>query len=184
MTYTDTGTDMTSTRMGWALKFGVIGGIVAGVIFAMAEMVGAWFLQGKPLLPLHLIASIPLQTPPTNIGTLSAVVVGTITHMFFSMVFGVVAALFVVLVDALRRSPTATTVFASVYGLILWLVNFYLLAEFLNVPWFYRQTNPALQFVAHTFFFGTALGLFLAAQLPAGEPARSYATEPAASERR
>ncbi len=47
--------------------------------------------------------------------------------------------------------------------LLLWLVNFYVVAPVL-FPWF-LMANPVVQFLAHTFFFGTVLGLSLGARL-------------------
>lgn len=44
-------------------------------------------------------------------------------------------------------------------GLPLWLVNFYIIAPAV-FPWF-TNANPVVQFLAHTFFFGTALGIYL-----------------------
>jgi hypothetical protein len=44
-------------------------------------------------------------------------------------------------------------------GFALWIVNFYVIAPF-AFPW-YAMANPVVQFLAHTFFFGTALGLLL-----------------------
>jgi hypothetical protein len=46
-----------------------------------------------------------------------------------------------------------------VLGLPLWLVNFYIIAPAV-FPWF-TNANPVVQFLAHTFFFGTALGIYL-----------------------
>jgi hypothetical protein len=54
---------------------------------------------------------------------------------------------------------------ATVYGFLLWIVNFYVIAIGLGLfPWF-SMPNPVVQFLAHTFFFGTAFGLFLAARV-------------------
>lgn len=147
---------------GWAVKQGIIGGIIAGIVFAMAEMIGAAFIAGNPfIMPLKAIASVPLGTPPPEIPTGTAIPVGIIFHMLMSMIFGVIFALLVVYIAALRSSPTILVIAATVFGLILWVVNFYILAPLIGRPWF-TQTPPVQQFVYHTFFFGTVLGLYLA----------------------
>ncbi len=163
------GRNRTDTRVdtGWAVKQGLIGGIIAGIIFAMFEMVIAWLLSGNFFGPLRMIAGIPLQQPPPQIAMGTAIVVGMITHMVFSMMFGVVVAWIVAMVAALRRSPAATVAFATLFGLVLWPLNFFVIAPLINAPWFMTEPSQLWQgFVAHTFMYGTVLGLYLARQLP------------------
>lgn len=57
------------------------------------------------------------------------------------------------------RGGTAFVVVASIFGLALWLINFYVIAPF-AFPWF-LQSSPLVQFVGHTFFFGSVLGYYL-----------------------
>ncbi len=150
----------------WAIKQGIIGGFIASITFAMAEMLGAALLGGgSPFMPLKMMASIPLGTPPPEIALGTAILVGTIFHLIFSAVVGVIFALIVVNVAALRTSPMALIVAATVYGAILWPLNFYLLAPLIGRPWF-TETPPVQQFVYHAFFFGTVLGLYLMWALP------------------
>ena len=52
---------------------------------------------------------------------------------------------------------------AAVGGLLLWLVNFYVIAP-VAFPWF-TMANQVVQFFAHTIFFGAAFGLLLAGRL-------------------
>lgn len=53
-------TTASSGSGGWAVRHGLIGGAIAGVIFALAEMVGS-ALMGMPFLaPLQAFASLPL----------------------------------------------------------------------------------------------------------------------------
>ncbi len=147
----------------WAVKHGVIGGIIGGITFALAEMIGGKIVSGSPLvMPLKVIASIPIGDMPPKIATSTAIPVGLITHMVMSMIFGVIFALIVAYVPMLRVSPIVTVAAASVYGLLLWLINFYVLAPAISRPWF--TTAPkGQQFVYHTFFFGTVYGLYLLA---------------------
>lgn len=48
----------------------------------------------------------------------------------------------------------------AVFGLLLWVVNFYLISP-LAFPWF-AMASPLVQFLAHTFFFGAVLGALFA----------------------
>jgi len=61
---------------------------------------------------------------------------------------------------------------AALYGLALWLVNFYVVAP-VAFEWF-QDADTLVQFVAHTFLFGTLLGALLV----------PYAAHEAASRRR
>ncbi len=152
--------------IGWAVKHGAIGGVIAGIIFAMAEMLGSRFISGNPfIMPLKAIASVPLGTPPPEIATSTAIPVGLITHVLFAALFGIVFAVLVSRIEPLRTSKAVLVVAASLYGTIMWLVNFYVIAPAAGRPWF-TDTPPVQQFVYHTFFYGTVLGLYLVSALP------------------
>ncbi len=150
---------------GWAVRNGLVGGAVAGIVFAMAEMLAALIFNNNFLGPLHMIAGVPLQTPPTKIDDTTAIIVGILTHMAFSMVLGVIVAYIIASVPALQ-TPTATIIFASLVGFIIWPFDFYVLAPIINAPWFAEKTDPVQQFIWHTFAYGTVLGLYLSSQLP------------------
>jgi uncharacterized membrane protein YagU involved in acid resistance len=151
---------------GWGVKQGIIGGVIAGITFVLAEMIGSAVVAGNPfIMPLKAMASVPIGTPPPEIPTGTAIPVGLIFHMLLSIVLGIIFALIVTNVAALRSSPTVLVIAASVYGIIVWLVNFYILAPLIGRPWF-TEIPPVPQFVYHTFFFGTVLGLYLAWALP------------------
>lgn len=148
---------------GWWWKQGAVAGFVAGIVFIVFEMILAAILKGMFFGPLHLISGIILGqaalTPAYPAAT--AVVVGFIVHFVLAIIFGLVFAAIVSFIPQLARSATMLIVAASVYGLALWLVNFYVLAPIFGWNWFPTQTNPIVQFFAHTFFFGTVLGWYL-----------------------
>lgn len=149
------------------VKKGIIGGIVAGLVFAVFEMIYAAIAAGNFFGPLAMIASIPLQTPPPEIGLSSAIVVGLITHMILSIGFGLGVTFLVSSIEPLRSSRVTLLVGTSAAGLVLWLVNFYVLSYVLGTPWFATQASALWQgFIAHTFFFGTVLGVYLLSQAP------------------
>ncbi len=152
------------TDTGWWLKQGAIGGVIAGVAFAMFEMLATALLNGAAafFMPLRMIGAIALGPGALQPGysLLTAGLVGMVIHMMLALVFGIVFALLVAYVPALANSPMALLAAASAYGLLLWLVNFYLIAPVVGWTWF-AMANPVVQFIAHTFFYGTVLGIYL-----------------------
>ena len=154
------GMDDTTLSPGWAVKNGAVAGVIAGVVFAIGEVLGATMMMGQPLMPFHMFASVPLQREPTAIDQGTALLVGTISHMAYSVVFGVIVALIVASVRALRASRTATLVFSIVVGLVSWPLNFFVIAPLIGAPWFAQQTEP-MQLIAQALFhviFGGIIG--------------------------
>jgi uncharacterized membrane protein YagU involved in acid resistance len=140
-------------------------------MFAMAEMFLNLFL-GKPFLgPLRLISSMVLGkqalTPDYSLGL--SLSVGLMTHMIMSMIFGLIFVLLLVAVSQISASTGRLLALGSIYGVALWVVNFLILA-----PIFFPQfgtVNPFWNgFFAHTFFFGTVIGAYLAIFESRGEP--------------
>ena len=152
------------TDTGWWLKQGAIGGVIAGVALAMFDMLATALLNGAAafFMPLRMIGAIALGPGALQPGysLLTAGLVGMVIHMMLAVVFGIVFALLVAYVPALASSPMALLAAASAYGLLLWLVNLYLIAPAMGWVWF-GESNPVMQFLAHTFMFGAALGLYL-----------------------
>jgi uncharacterized membrane protein YagU involved in acid resistance len=143
----------------WALRTGVIGGIVAGIIFAAFEMMASAAMMGLDafFMPLRMIGAILVGPgalePSYSIWT--AGTAGLVVHMVLSMVYGVV---FAMILGGLR-SATWDVALGAAYGFALWIINFYLIAP-QAFPWF-LDANPVIQFIAHSFFFGAALGWFV-----------------------
>lgn len=160
---------------GSAIKQGIAGGIVAGLVFAMFEMVAAAALMGADafFMPLRMIGAIALGPAALDPGysLVTAAVVGVVVHMMLSAVFGGLFGAALSVVPGLTGSTGTLLAVASVFGLLLWVVNFYVLAPAFGWTWFPDKTNPVVQFFAHTFFFGTALGIYLDRAL-AGHRAR------------
>lgn len=161
-------TSLTADRradVGSWIRYGVLAGIVAGIVFALFEMIVAVILDGRGafFMPLRMIGGIGLGPQAMDPSTSLAVAagVGLVIHMVLSMVYGVVATAVLSLVPQLSASRAAVLVSASLAGVVLWLVNFYAVAPAFGWTWFPNNTNPVVQFVAHTFFYGTVLGLVL-----------------------
>ena len=149
---------------GWWVKQGAIGGAIAGIVFAMFEMLATALMNGAAafFMPLRMIGAIVLGQGALqpSYPLLTAGLAGMVVHMMLSVVFGIVFALLVASVPALASSTMALLAAASAYGLLLWLVNFYLIAPAAGWVWF-TESNPVVQFLAHTVMFGTALGFYL-----------------------
>lgn len=152
-------TPVTSRDIRWGLKHGAIAGIVAGLVFAAFEMTASAFMMGADafFMPLRMIGAIALGPEALDpaYSLLSASVAGVLVHMGLSIIYGLLFGE----ASTVLRGPAAFIGLGSVFGLALWLVNFYLIAP-VAFPWF-LDASPVVQFVAHTFFFGAILGWFL-----------------------
>jgi hypothetical protein len=149
-----------------ALAFGALAGIVSGVTFALFEMIVTAGMGGPFVMPLRMIAAIALGGDSLEAaGSLASVLaVGAVVHLALSAIYGVVFAAIVFLAHPIRRNLSATVLAGGVYGLLLWLVNFYLISP-LAFPWF-QKAPPLVQFFAHIIFFGAVLGVLTATRLP------------------
>jgi len=154
-----------SADVGPWVKQGAVGGVIAGIVFAMFEMIMAAVLGGADtfFMPLRMIGAIVLGMKALDPGysLVTAGMVGLMVHMMLSIMFGIIFAALVAYVPGLANSSLILIVAASVYGFALWIVNFYVIAHAAGWLWFPDKTNVAVQFVAHTIMFGTVLGLFL-----------------------
>lgn len=149
-----------------ATKFGVgqvvAAGFLAGLIFAVFEMIAAAVLNGPQaaFMPLRMIGAMALGAEALDPGysILVAGSAGMIVHFMLSIVFALLFALVV--------SPTATpgtlALIGIGFGTLLWLVNFYVIAPMMGWTWFPERTNAIVQFLAHAFFFGCVVGWTLA----------------------
>jgi hypothetical protein len=149
-----------ATRRG--AQEGIGAGLIAGVIFAVMQVVGAAVMGHPPLMPFRMFASVVLgrdamsSTPP---GT--AFVVGAIAHLVLSAIFGLIYAA----INSRFSTETQTqwgrqAGLGLLAGVVLWFVNFQILGRLLY-PWFLASPQPA-QLVMHAVFFGLPLGLMYA----------------------
>lgn len=149
---------------GWIIS-GAIAGVVAGITFAMFEMVMAAVLNGADafFMPLRMIGAIGLGASALDPATslVAAGGAGLVIHMALSMMYGVAIALVLRVVPSLARTTTSVLAVSSAAGFALWVVNFHVLARALGWPWFPDGTNAVVQILAHAVFFGTVLGLGL-----------------------
>ncbi len=163
-TATATTTTRTATSATW-IRAGLVGGVIAGIVFAMFEMVAAVVLNGPDafFMPLRMIGAIGLgmsALDPTS-SLVMAGGAGLVIHMALSMMYGVGVAAILAYVPTLSRTTASAVAVASVAGLGLWIVNFFVLAGVFGWAWFPDTQNIAVQLVAHTFMFGSVLGLIV-----------------------
>lgn len=150
---------VTRSELPWAVRQGALGGIVAGVVFAVFEMIASAAMMGAEaaVMPLRMIGAIALgsaaldPTYPLASAVLAALAVHIVLAMIYGGAFGIVAG-------GLRTGP-AIIGFGTAYGIALWLLNFYIIAP-AAFPWF-GDADPVVQFVGHAFFFGSVLGFYL-----------------------
>ena len=140
---------------------GAVAGVIAGLVFAAFEMVASAVMMGADafFMPLRMIGAIVLGAGALDPGysLLAAGFAGVVVHVALSIVYGII---FAAAISRWRRGDASTVLLATVYGIALWLVNFYAIAP-IAFPWF-LESNPVVQFIAHAFFFGTVLGLVVA----------------------
>lgn len=143
-------------------KEGAAAGLVAGVLFAIAQVVAAVATGLAPTFPFRLIASVLLGRAAFETTTLAgAIVVGSVVHLTLSAFYGFAYG-------ALNSGVSAHTQLSSArqaavglgFGALLWLVNFQGIARVVY-PWF-LETPQLVQFLLHAFAFGLPLGLLFA----------------------
>jgi hypothetical protein len=144
-------------------KEGLAFGVLAGIVFAMAEAAAAGVMGESSIMPFRMFASVllggsALSTAPA--GTVLAV--GSIVHLGLSAAFGAVYGLI-----SSRFSIYTLTHWGRqaglgiAYGCALWLINFQVIAR-LIYPWFV-SAQPFQQVLLHGLAFGLPLGLMYAA---------------------
>ncbi len=151
--------------IGWALKHGAVAGIVAGLVFALFEILVAVATQSAPafFVPLRLVGTMLLGpdafTPSFSLVSPGAA--GLTVHLALSLVYGAMFGALVALSPSRTLdSQTGLAIAGTLFGLALWLANFYVIAPAIFPD--YANPAPLVQFVAHTAFFGTALGVAFA----------------------
>jgi uncharacterized membrane protein YagU involved in acid resistance len=129
----------------------------------MFEMIVSALMMGMDAfwMPIRMIGAIVLGQAALDpsYSLVTAGLVGIVVHMMLSIIYGLIFGAIVSFIPRLASSTAILLSAASVFGLLLWLVNFYVIAP-IAFPWF-TQSSPVVQFFAHTFFYGTALGIYL-----------------------
>ena len=159
--------DPSSGVRGWALT-GAVMGIVAGMVFILFELIIAGITGPSAVMPLRAISAVVLGPgalePSVNV--VAAVIIGLIVHFVLAAIFGLIFGMIAWGIRSLTDGVGALVGAAAAYGLVLWIVNFYVIAP-RTFPWF-TEANPVVQFFAHTVFYGAVLGLLLVGARRAG----------------
>ncbi|MEI9427294.1 hypothetical protein [Mesorhizobium sp. Cs1299R1N3] len=152
-------TPLTPRDMRWGLRQGAVAGIVAGIVFAAFEMIVSAGMMGAGafFMPLRMIGAIALGSGALDpsYSLMTAGVSGVVVHVVLAIIYGIIFGE----IAAALRGPVAFIGAGSIFGFALWLINFYLIAPAF-FPWF-LESSPLVQFIAHTFFFGSVLGYYL-----------------------
>jgi uncharacterized membrane protein YagU involved in acid resistance len=128
-------------------------GLAAGVVFLALEMILMPLVMGVSVwVPLRMIAAITMGSavlsPPDTFDS-GAVSAAVVIHFALSLVYALVFAFI-----GKGRSVRADALFGAAFGLLLYLVNFYVFT--LQFPWFAEARNWAT-ILAHL-AFGAVLG--------------------------
>ena len=160
-----------NSAAGYLIRQGAISGVFAGISFVAFGMLMALLLDGDFLKPLRMMATITLgENALAQWNSLLAV---TLHGLFLLILFaGIFGALFGHMVSRQRfiaLSSKRLILAGSLYGTLLWLTIFYIVAPVLGWIWFPLDNNPLLEgFVGYTLFFGAVLGLVFARRLHPG----------------
>jgi hypothetical protein len=154
---------MISTSTGAWFARAVPLGLIAGLTFAAFEMVVAAAQQGTQgfFMPLRMMGAIVLgaQALEPWYSLAYAATTGLLVHAVLSIAFALVFVAVFQPIPTFR--PRGLLLTGCLYGVLLWVVNFYVIAPVMGWTWFAEQTNPAVQFIAHTFFYGCTLSYLL-----------------------
>jgi uncharacterized membrane protein (Fun14 family) len=129
-------------------------GVIAGIVFMMVEMLMVMFFQGQgPWGPPRMIAAMVLGKdvlPPPADFDIAIMMTAMMIHFPLSIVYGLIVGL------AVRRfSNILALIIGGVFGLIIYFINFYLIAPIM-FPWFTEAQNW-ISLVSHL-IYGLMLG--------------------------
>jgi uncharacterized membrane protein YagU involved in acid resistance len=149
--------------VGRRLLRGAAGGVLAGAVFAGVTMWFAHSTGAKANMPLAMMATIVQGDAALAAGTASPSV-GVLVHLALSVLFG---AVFTLAAPQLQTNGTVA-VAGTLYGLLLYVLNFLVLAPLL-FPTF-QAANQPFEVFAHM-VFGTLLSFaFFGSGVRRGEP--------------
>lgn len=151
----------------WILGRSVVAALLVSVTFPLAEMAGYAIVDGpdETLKPVRQIAAVALGERALNDSPSLLVVLllgGVVLNFAFNLLFCLPFVVLTAVVAAIRARRAALIAAATVYGAVLWPLNFYLFAPLLGWDFFPDLHDPVVEGVAHIAFFGLPLGAYLA----------------------
>lgn len=139
-------------RTDW--RAAVWAGIIAGIVFMMAEMMMVWMFMGEsPWGPPRMIAAMVLGKdvlPPPADFDMGIMMTAMMIHFPLSVIYGLVVGWIVH-----RLGSTSVLLIGAIFGLAIYFINFYLVAPAV-FPWFTMAQNW-VSLVAHL-IYGLVLG--------------------------
>jgi hypothetical protein len=140
---------------------GATAGTAAGALLGAFEIVAAAAGGDGVLWPWRMASSIVLGRAAFTMSPAVILVTGVLVHLMIAVVAGVVAATLYEWSEWSRHhrpGPGSTCLGGALFGGLLWLLNFPLIAGAFY-PWMWRL-HQEVQFALHL-WFGGALGLAL-----------------------
>ena len=132
---------------------GALAGLAGGIVMAIvAMMITGGMGMGLFAMPA-MIAGLVLGTAAAMSGGAMVVIVGLMLHMMLSAMFGVV---FVTLVNYATHEFVWT---GLIFGLALWVFNFYVIGAFIPAAHMMAQQEPAWLAIMTHAVFGISTGL-------------------------
>jgi hypothetical protein len=130
--------------------------VIAGVVLAVIEMALAWAVKGQsPWAPLHMIGAIglgPAALVPPDTFDVKIIGVAVLIHFALAIVYGVILAFIIQ-----RLGTTAAVVVGGLYGLALYVINFYGFTRWF--PWF-ADARDWVSILSHIVQSGLMAGLY------------------------
>lgn len=132
----------------------VVAGIIAGMVFLMAEMAMLALSGQSPFGPPRMMAAMVMGEgvlPPPATFDVGIMMVAMAVHLMLSIAFALV---FGVVYKMLSRSSGTALLVGGVFGLAMYFLNFYVMT--MVWPWF-EMARGMISIVGHV-VFGVALG--------------------------
>ncbi|MDZ4307711.1 hypothetical protein [Allopontixanthobacter sp.] len=145
------------------LKPAIWAGIIAGIVFVMMEMaliaaIGNGMVWGPPRMMAAIVMGKGVLPPPATFD-FAIVMVGMMVHFVLSVILGIVLGW---IIAKWRLGMAMAIIVGLVFGLLVYLVNFYVLTGVF--PWFANARNM-ITLVSHL-VFGGVLGAVYRAMAP------------------
>jgi hypothetical protein len=142
-------------------------GVTAGLIFLGFEIIGTTLLTGVATagMPIRMAGAIVLGRVALDphYSFVAAGAAGVIVHLLLSVVFAcafdaIVTGLATATEGVLLGTSAQLALAGIVFGTVVWLVDFYVVARLSGWSWFPDNTHHIVAFLGHAFFFGGPLG--------------------------
>ncbi len=136
-------------------------GLAGAAVFAVMMMIAASTAGDSAWKPWQLFASVATGRSALQATGVQTLFTGLVVHVLLSLFFAFMwAAVVRRLPLDVRESWGTHSAAAMIYGLVIWLVNYQLIARF-AFPWFLDRTNGFVQAMIHAFGFGLPLAVVM-----------------------